>query len=356
MTSSPRLHWHIGVLLLACCLMIAYPNRGISAIEPPKQTLGAIVWVDWSPDGEKFVLESLDNLGSSSIWVVNTDGSNPSRLTDEEENANVPKWSPDGKWIAYLHDYHDIAILAPDGSKNTIITTDVYFDDSIYVDPFFEWSPDSQRIVISAGWAPTEELPLLGSIWVVNTDGSAPIQIVEEQPIYDLYIPNWSADSQKVLFTTVQPKGRPAAISVVDIETLSQTTITSGPYSAAYFSPNASSIAAFSVAECDQGFDIVLIEIETLEATNPTHSTCSVLPAPLQWSPDSQHIAFQTSLDIWAVLNLSSLETKSFTGSRPTWSSDGQRIAYLSSEVGGPSIWILSMDDFSTVRVTIEGE
>lgn len=342
-----------AALLITVALLIFFAQRSMdsSPQKPPSRGWGGVSWVDWSPDGEKVVFESLDLPRGSSVWVVNIDGSNPSRLTDSEENANVPIWSPDGKWIAYLLNLEDIAIIASDGSDRTIITTDLGLDHPIYLYPFFEWSPDSQSIVISV-FVPVEELPLLGSIWVVRVDGSASTQIVEEQPIYDLYLPNWSADGQQVLFTTLQAKGRPSAIGIVDIETLSQTTLAIGPYSGAYFSPDTTSIAAFSVAECDQGFDIVLIEVESLETTNLTHGSCPALPSPLQWSPDSQQIAFDTSLDSFTVLNIRTMEAKSFTGSRPVWSSDGEKIAYISSV----SIWILNMENFSTTRVAMEGE
>ena len=35
------------------------------------------------------------------IWVVNEDGANPRRITDHRAREVYPRFSPDGKWIAF---------------------------------------------------------------------------------------------------------------------------------------------------------------------------------------------------------------------------------------------------------------
>ena len=55
----------------------------------------------WSPDGESiaFVL-NVNNLGSLQIYVADSDGENPRKLTDGMLDLN-PAWSPDSEMIAY---------------------------------------------------------------------------------------------------------------------------------------------------------------------------------------------------------------------------------------------------------------
>ncbi len=58
-----------------------------------------------SPDGNKVAFMSIGRGGNNwEIWVMNADGSNPQRLTENGSNDGLPTWSPDGQSIAYVSD------------------------------------------------------------------------------------------------------------------------------------------------------------------------------------------------------------------------------------------------------------
>lgn len=60
-----------------------------------------------SPDGKHaaFVLRTTDlpaNKGRKDIWIVDVDGGEPRRLTDDPESDSDPRWSPDGSTIYFI--------------------------------------------------------------------------------------------------------------------------------------------------------------------------------------------------------------------------------------------------------------
>lgn len=63
----------------------------------------------WSPDGRAIAFVSDRRSAGedwegrhADVWVVLADGGNPTRVSDREEAGTAPRWSPDGKTLAYL--------------------------------------------------------------------------------------------------------------------------------------------------------------------------------------------------------------------------------------------------------------
>ena len=70
-----------------------------------------------SPDGSRIVFVS-DRTGDNEIWLADADGKNQRQLTDTKSNAGSPRFSPDGKLVAYdakFENTNDIFVIATDG-------------------------------------------------------------------------------------------------------------------------------------------------------------------------------------------------------------------------------------------------
>lgn len=101
-----------------------------------------------SPDGNHIVFESQtvdwkENRYDRELWL-SKNGDEPIQLTNNlKDNSTHPKWSPDGKWIAFLSKRDEktqIQAIRLDGGEAYQVTqTKNNIDD-------FDWSPDGEKI------------------------------------------------------------------------------------------------------------------------------------------------------------------------------------------------------------------
>jgi dipeptidyl aminopeptidase/acylaminoacyl peptidase len=115
-------------------------------------TMKRIGAYDVSPDGKTiaFAVTSYNieaNKGNTDIWLIDSDGKNLRPLKNSEGNENEPKFSPDGRKIAFTKD-GQIWLCDIDGNNETQLTN-FYSGASGMV-----WSPDGNRILFTSSVDP----------------------------------------------------------------------------------------------------------------------------------------------------------------------------------------------------------
>lgn len=125
------------------------------------------------------------------LWVVNEDGSYPRRLTVHRARDIYPRFSPDGKWIAFSsarYGNYDVFIIPAAGGEPRQLTFHSGPDGVV------GWSRDSRRVIFSS--ARGRLYPGVPNLYEVSVDGGL------EQPLPTDwgYWGSYSPDGKKFVF------------------------------------------------------------------------------------------------------------------------------------------------------------
>jgi len=165
----------------------------------------------WSPDGTKIAFASdRDQAGLSSIYVMNANGSNQTRLTFSGSGLRdeQPAWSPDGMKLAFtstrdstvmtwqetdddgavlvrttIRGNKEVYVMNADGSNPIRLTNTLENDDSP------AWSSDGTKIVFRSDRA-TDCCDPVEQIWKMNADSSNQLNLSNNG--FGDYCPSWS--------------------------------------------------------------------------------------------------------------------------------------------------------------------
>jgi len=230
------------------------------------------------PRGKRvaFVVTHLDEERddyTSAVWTVGVSGGEPSRFTAGQRRDTAPRWSPDGRWLAFLSDREEKKAqlyIAPTGGGEARRLTEQDAGVTSFV-----WSPDSRSICFVAkvqiGDAPdpkpanqTPPARVITSLkykyngegfiydkrrhlFLLDVDGGSVRQLTDGDFNDDQ--PAWSSDSLRIAFVSARHESRDldrvSDLFVVQTNDGSIEQLTDGGFSlsAPAWSPDGTSVA-----------------------------------------------------------------------------------------------------------------
>jgi len=142
---------------------------------------------DWSPDGQNILFQSDFALDSTyddygDWYTMNADGSGKQRIIKYDATFGVSwaRYSPEGQRIAFIggSNNNEIYIMNADGSNINKIT------ENNLIEMQLSWSTDGTRLIFTAG-SPS----IGGHIYIINVDGTGLMQITTGEAKY--FSPEW---------------------------------------------------------------------------------------------------------------------------------------------------------------------
>ena len=227
--------------------------------------------------------------GNQEIYVMNADGTNPTRLTFTSANELAACWSPDGAKIALTSERDgnpEIYVMDADGTNTTRLTNNSAFDG---VDPQC-WSPDGTEIAFISNRTGNME------IYVMDPNGSGPTNLTNHSA--DDIGPTWSPDGTQIAFASYRDGISNPEIYVMDADGTNQSRLTNNsvPDSNPSWSPDGTKIAFSSVRDfAGINQDIFVMNADGTNQTNLTNIASADESA--DWSPDGTKITFASYRD-----------------------------------------------------------
>ncbi len=296
-----------------------------------------------SPDGKlvAFVLTKVDrtqNRRNSSIWMAAVDGSRaPWQFTTSPQNSNSPRWSPDGRLLAFLSSRPDSATTGPGSTESTRAQVYVLsmnggeakritnLKNSVTL---FRWSPDGNRFVVSSRVGPSDSKPenkersdvrhyrsssykfndsgwfddRRAHLWVVDAKTGTAKQITDGNDWNDSD-PQWSPDGTKIAFVSNRTgkeydHNRNSDVWVISADGGALTKISDHEESdnSPRWSPDGKMIAFTGEVHERDHPKVWLAPSSGGPASVLAASNLDLIPTDLDWSPDGKSLYFQAGV------------------------------------------------------------
>jgi dipeptidyl aminopeptidase/acylaminoacyl peptidase len=171
----------------------------------------------WSPDSKTLAFfSSAGEKEQRQLWTVNANGSKPTQITNLNGYAARPRWSHNGKQIAFLyiegaggggplmaapmttgvidtaiHNQRIAVLDAASGQLRQVSPPDLHIYD-------YDWSPDDKTFVATAAPGPGNNNWWIAQIYTIDIEKGNLTSIYK--PSLQVAVPRWSPDGTSIAF------------------------------------------------------------------------------------------------------------------------------------------------------------
>ena len=290
-----------------------------------------------SPDGRRVVymrtsMDIMKDQSRSSLWVINTDGTDSRPLLSSRQSYASPRWSPDGKRLIYIFGFEggpQMYVRWMDTGQTALISNLTETPGSL------AWSPDGRWIAFTmfvpkdkeplakppakpegAEWAPPVKVidtmvyradgaGFLESgfthVFVVPADGGTPRQLTQGDFDHGSAL-SWTPDSRHIMFSAnraadweYDPVESEIFSVAVENGELKQLTERNGPDYGAVVAPDGKRIAYLGFDDHEQGYHVSHLYVMNIDAS-ASRQWIKDLDRDVDnvsWDGDSQGVYFQ---------------------------------------------------------------
>ena len=288
----------------------------------------------FSPDGSTiaFVRTDVDqkqNRRRSEIWLVPSDGSRPPMaLTTVPQSSTSPRWSPDGKAIAFLSARPVAGDAAGDAPRNQVWLLSMSGGEARRVTnaqngvSSFQWSPDGTKFVVVSRSGPTDSAKSPSDVrhyrhanykfndtgwfddkrshvWVVEVATGRSQQVTSGDDWNDTD-PQWSPDGRRIAFVSDRTghafdEGRNTDVWTIDIDGGGLTKISDHAEadSSPRWSPDGNTIAFLSAVPEKSHPRVWLAAAAGGAASHTATDNVDLIPTGLRWAEGGQALYFE---------------------------------------------------------------
>ena len=355
-------------------------------------TLRVIGGAQISPDGARvaYTISETDfaqDAFVTHIWVADTATGRTVQLTRGDKTATSPKWSPDGKWLAFtsprVADRNQVFAIRPDGGEAVQLTKSETPVSS------FSWSRDGKTLAFTAPDAPTDVQKArkehLGDyevvrrdyqhvhLWTVDVEEAlrAPVAGRQRTKGKDFSVSafSWAPDDRAIAFSgTINPdliNGSTADIYVLTIadDRVKKIVDQPGPDNGPQWSPDGRQIVFTSAMGRDRFFALTSrLAIVPADGGAPRSisETFDEMPAVVDWTPAGLYFSAlqKTASHLFRLDPTSGTVTRvsapdDLMGGSFTLTADGRRVAYTAGSPRSlPELFVSDVQPFAPRTLT----
>lgn len=397
------------LLLVSVALLCLFVGASVRAqlILPAEKPVRIARFPALSPDGSRVCFSYQGNL-----WIAPASGGDAIRLTANDSLDTNPRWSPDGKWLAFNSDreggsqvflipaiggparqitFHSVAATVhdwfPDG-RSLLVTsardtrnTGIYRLDAVTGrmkrlvkddarSSFTALSPDGKWLAYTRGaLVDTIRKNYKGAanydIYVAPTDGSAPARRLTDSDKNDMW-PVWGADNRTVFYSSERDGvgtiwkqsregGRPVKVVSDPPDSIRFVTIARNGATLAFESDNRVCTAPTGGGRATPVTLYCRTDERGPKTNYATFTGNNVSEFAL--SPDGKRAAFVIRGDIFVVTIEKGGEAKRLTDNPTrdqdiTWSPDGKNLVFSSNRSGSFKLYLVNLASRETRPLT----